>query len=213
MVRDIEKCEQKTKRDIEKKNTKSGGVRLNSRRLIHGRVAEKGTKSLPSLTQVTFEGEELKLKSGSHYFKSLDDAIDFFDYMVRSRPFYTAVDCNKVIGVFVRMNRPDVAISLYRKMEIRRIPLNIYSFNILIKCFCDCHKLSFSLSTFGKLTKLGFQPDVVTFNTLLHGLCLEDRISEALALFGYMVETGCQPDVVTFNTLMNGLCRDEFSKL
>jgi pentatricopeptide repeat protein len=68
-------------------------------------------------------------------------------------------------------------------MELRRIPFDIYSFNILMKCFCSCHKLSFALSTFGKITKLGFHPDVVTFSTLIHGLCLEGRISEAVAFF------------------------------
>ncbi|EFH64206.1 predicted protein [Arabidopsis lyrata subsp. lyrata] len=44
----------------------------------------------------------------------------------------------------VRMNRPDVVISLHKMMELRLIPLNIYSFSILIKCFCDCHMLSFA---------------------------------------------------------------------
>jgi pentatricopeptide repeat protein len=39
--------------------------------------------------------------------------------MVRSRPFYPAIDFCKLIGVIVRMERPDVAISLYQKMELR----------------------------------------------------------------------------------------------
>ncbi|EOA34831.1 hypothetical protein CARUB_v10022413mg [Capsella rubella] len=154
-------------------------------RLIHRRA--KGdtitTKSVPSLREGTFVGDELKLSGGSHYVKSLDDAIVLFDDMVRSRSLYSAIDFNKLMGVVVRMNRSDVVISLYKNMERLRIPCNIYSFTILIKCICSCRKLSLTLSTFGKITKLGFHPDVVTFNTLLHGLCLKDRISEAVALF------------------------------
>uniref|UniRef100_A0A1J3DW92 Pentatricopeptide repeat-containing protein n=1 Tax=Noccaea caerulescens TaxID=107243 RepID=A0A1J3DW92_NOCCA len=180
-------------------------ARLISTRLIHGRAAKK---SVPSLSEGTFRGEYLKLRSGFHDIKSLDDAIDLFGDMVRSHRLPSAIDFNKLMGVVVKMDRPDVVISLYKKMEMRRIPCNIYSFTILLKCFCSCRKFSFALSTFGKITKLGFQPDVVTFNTLLHGFCLEERISEALVLFDHMVETGCQPNVVTVNTLMNGLCRE-----
>ncbi|KAL1190106.1 Pentatricopeptide repeat-containing protein [Cardamine amara subsp. amara] len=84
-------------------------AKLISTRSTHRRVAKKGTiiKRLPSLPvhcSGAFGGEELKLTSGFHYIKSLDDAIDLFDDMVR-------------------MNRPDVVISLYQKMEMRRIPI------------------------------------------------------------------------------------------
>ncbi|KAL1189969.1 Pentatricopeptide repeat-containing protein [Cardamine amara subsp. amara] len=95
-------------------------ARLMSTILIHRRVSTKGTfpKSLPSLSQGTFGGEELKLSSGFHYIKSLDNAIDLFDEMARSRPLYSEIDFNKVMGIIVRMNRPDVVISLYQKMEM-----------------------------------------------------------------------------------------------
>ncbi|QBJ07475.1 hypothetical protein EYS10_02600 (plasmid) [Rahnella aquatilis] len=151
-----------------------------------------------------FGGESLKLRSGFHEIKGLEDAIDLFGDMVRSRPLPSVIDFCKLMGVVVRMGRLDVVISLHRKMEMRRVPCNAYSFTILMKCFCSCSKLPFALSTFGKITKLGFHPTVVTFSTLLHGLCVEDRISEALDLFHQM----CKPNVVTFTTLMNGLCRE-----
>ena len=138
----------------------------------------------------------MELRSGFHYIKSLDNATDLFDDMLRSSPLPSVIDFCKLMGVVVRMERPDVVISLYQKMEMRRIPRDIYTMNILIKCFCSCSKLPFALSTFGKLTKHGFHPDIVTFNTLLHGLCLEDRISEALALFDQMVEMKCTPDAI-----------------
>ncbi|CAL9237607.1 unnamed protein product [Arabidopsis halleri] len=193
----------------------SASARLISTRLIHLRVAKKGRirKRLPfssvhcSGSEGTFVGERLKLTSGSHYIQSLDDAIDLFNEMVRSRPLYSAIDFNKLIGVIVRMELPGVAISLYQKMELLQIPCNICSFDILIKCFCDCHKFSFALSTFGKITKLGFQPNVVTFNTLINGFCIEDRMLEAVALFDRMVEEGHQPDVVTYGTIVNGMCK------
>ena len=149
-----------------------------------------------------FGGERLKLQSGFHEIKGLDDAIDLFKDMVRSRPLPCVIDFCKLLGVVVRMERPDVVISLHRKMEMRWIPQNIYTMEHPYKMFLQ---LPFALSTLGKLTKLGLQPDVVTFNTLLYGLCLEDRISEALALFHQM---GCTPDAITFNTLINGLCRE-----
>ena len=66
-------------------------------------------------------------------------------------------------------------------------------------------QLPLALSTFGKMTKLGFHPSLVTFNTLLHGLCVEDRLSEALHFFHQME---CRPDVITFNSLMYGLWKD-----
>ncbi|EFH62706.1 hypothetical protein ARALYDRAFT_893196 [Arabidopsis lyrata subsp. lyrata] len=60
-------------------------ARLFSRRLVHRRVAKKSSKvekSMPSLSEGAFEGESLKLRSGSHYIKCFDDAIVLFDEMV-----------------------------------------------------------------------------------------------------------------------------------
>ncbi|CAN6856069.1 unnamed protein product, partial [Brassica oleracea] len=80
----------------------------------------------------------LKLRSWFHEIKGLDDAIDLFKDMVRSRPLPSAIDFNKLTGVVVGMERPDVVISLYQKMERKQIRRDIYSMNILIKCFCSC---------------------------------------------------------------------------
>ncbi|CAA7039016.1 unnamed protein product [Microthlaspi erraticum] len=146
-------------------SSSSSAARLISTRSIHRRVTQKGTsrKRLPSSpvhcsgSLGKFEGESLKLRSGFHYIESLDNAIELFDDMVRCRPFPSAIDFNKLMGVIVRMNRPDIVISLYQMMEMRRIPFDIYTMNIMLKCFCSCHKLPFALSTFGKITKLGLQ--------------------------------------------------------
>ncbi|QBJ07472.1 hypothetical protein EYS10_02585 (plasmid) [Rahnella aquatilis] len=103
-----------------------------------------------------FRGESLKLRSGSYEIKGLEDAIDLFSDMLRSRPLPSVIDFNKLMGAVVRMERPDLVISLYQKMERKQIRCDIYSFTILIKCFCSCSKLPFALSTFGKLTKLEY---------------------------------------------------------
>lgn len=91
-------------------------------------------------------------------------------------------------------------ISLYQKMEIRRIPCDSYTMNILIHCFCSCSQVSFALSTLAKITKLGFQPDIVTFNTLLRGLCL------AWDLFCSLPRNGVEPDVQTYTIMIYGFC-------
>ncbi|CAL9237731.1 unnamed protein product [Arabidopsis halleri] len=124
---------------------------------------------------------------------NLDDAIVLFSEMVKSRPFPSIIEFNKLLSAIAKMNKFDVVISLGEQMEMLGITHSLYTYNILINCFCRRSQLSLALATLGKMMKLGYEPSIVTLSSLLNGYCHSKRISDAVALVDQMVEMGYQP--------------------
>ncbi|KDP44284.1 hypothetical protein JCGZ_22913 [Jatropha curcas] len=146
-----------------------------------------------------------KSKSGS--FHNIDDCLASFNLMLHSNPPSPIKEFSKLFSALVRMKHYATVISLSKQMEMFGISHNIYSFNVLINCFCHLDCVDFGYSLMGKIFKLGFQPTIVTFNTLIHGLCRVDKFGEAVDLFDDIVEKGYPPDVYTYNVIVNGLCK------
>ncbi|KAF5940733.1 hypothetical protein HYC85_021900 [Camellia sinensis] len=88
------------------------------------------------------------------------------------------------------------------------ISVNIYTFNIVINCYCCVNGVYFGFSLLGTLFKRGYTPDVTTFNTLLNGLILQDKTPEAVQLFKKLMRMReIEPNVVMYGTIVNRLCR------
>ncbi|RID44462.1 hypothetical protein BRARA_I01252 [Brassica rapa] len=153
-----------------------------------------------ALAKESSVGESGGSRSGFHEIKGLDDAIDLFKDMVRSSPLPSAIDFNKLMGVVVRMERPDLVISLYQKMERKQIRRDIYSMNILIKCFCSCSKLPFALSTFGSVISI-----------FIDGYCGAKRVDDGMELLHEMSRRGLVANTITYTTLIHGFCQEMIS--
>ncbi|KAL7608846.1 hypothetical protein Lser_V15G13647 [Lactuca serriola] len=93
-------------------------------------------------------------------------------------------------------------------MNVVRVPVDVYTINIVIKFCCQMHRTSEGFAVFGYGFRRAILPDVCTFNTLLNGLVLEDRILNEEKLFKKLIKEGvCEPNAIMYNTTIKGLCR------
>ena len=60
------------------------------------------------------------------------------------------------------------------------ISLCIYTFNLLINCYCHLGLMSFAFFVLGKNIKNGCESDTVNLNTLMKGLCINGGVRKAL---------------------------------
>ncbi|KAL5992685.1 hypothetical protein ACLOJK_013604 [Asimina triloba] len=114
-------------------------------------------------------------------------------------------------AVFRSLNGSDptaVAQGLYAEMIGSGVSLNVFSYNILIRGFCENGNLEKALGLFDQMEENGCLPNVVTVNTLINGYCKLGKIDDAFGVFLSMAGRQLQPNLVTYNAILNGLCRE-----
>ncbi|KAH6781468.1 Tetratricopeptide repeat superfamily protein [Perilla frutescens var. frutescens] len=79
------------------------------------------------------------------------------------------------------------------------IKLDAYSFNIVIKSFCEMDILEKAFLIMVGMEKWGIAPDVFTYTTLIEASYKSNRPEIANGLWSRMVLKGCLPNIATFN--------------
>ncbi|KAL0456606.1 UNVERIFIED_CONTAM: putative pentatricopeptide repeat-containing protein, mitochondrial [Sesamum latifolium] len=138
----------------------------------------------------------------------VDDAVFLFRQMLRMRPKPSVVQFTKLLSIIVKMKQYHVALNLFEEMRQSGAPVNEYTLNIVINCYCLLNRVDFGFVILGNFFKRGYEPDVTTFNTLIKGLFLDDKVMEAEKLFKKLLMLKlCEPNEVTILTVINGLCK------
>ncbi|KAL8155956.1 hypothetical protein AgCh_001128 [Apium graveolens] len=141
-------------------------------------------------------------------FGKLDDALVMFDKMLHLKPLPNVIHFNKLLAALVKMKQHSLAVSIFRNMCAKNIPLNVFTFNTAINCFCHLNRLDYAFSLLAAITKRGFLPDVVTYTTLIRGLISQHNLVEAQLLFTNLIRFKLiQPNVVTYTTIIDGFCK------
>ncbi|XP_043712040.1 pentatricopeptide repeat-containing protein At1g80150, mitochondrial-like [Telopea speciosissima] len=76
---------------------------------------------------------------------------------------------------------------------------DVFSFNIVIKGFCEIGILDSAYLIMVEMEKVGIRPDVVTYTTLISAFYKNGRSEIANGLWNLMVHKGCLPNLATFN--------------
>ncbi|XP_074364625.1 small ribosomal subunit protein mL103 (rPPR7)-like [Apium graveolens] len=106
------------------------------------------------------------------------------------------------------MKQYAVAVSVFRDMYVKGIPVNVFTFSTAMICFCHLNCVDYAFALLAAIIKRGFVPNVVTYNTLIRGLISQDNPVEAQLLFTNLIRFKLiQPNVVTYTTIINGLCK------
>ncbi|XP_042050748.1 putative pentatricopeptide repeat-containing protein At3g16890, mitochondrial [Salvia splendens] len=82
---------------------------------------------------------------------------------------------------------------------------SVFSYNMVIDCFCKAEMMNRALETFGMMTKKGFFPNVATFNTIITGYYKSRDVDKAREMLLMLFSHGFRPDVFTFSSMIDGL--------
>lgn len=85
------------------------------------------------------------------------------------------------------------------------IQFDIFSFNIVIKAFCEMGILDKAYLVMVEMQKLGVKPDVITYTTLISAFYKDNRPEIGNGLWNLMVRKGCFPNLATFNVRIQHL--------
>ncbi|XP_026398529.1 pentatricopeptide repeat-containing protein At1g62680, mitochondrial-like [Papaver somniferum] len=129
--------------------------------------------------------------------KKLDDGLRYFDQLILERPLPSNITFYHLLGSLSKIKCYSDVIKLYKKMSLVGVRPDIYTFTILIKCFCQLCKFDRGFCFLGEIIKRGHHPNVITFSTLIKGLCQQGKVDSAFEVFGKMTQAGIQPTAVT----------------
>lgn len=114
--------------------------------------------------------QQLLLQKSKTGFDKLDDALVLFDKMLFIKPLLTVINFNQLLVALVKMQEHSVAVSLFRDMCLKTIPLDIFTFSTAINYFCHLNCLHYAFSLLVGIIKRGFETNVVTYTTIIRGL-------------------------------------------
>ncbi|XP_024542062.1 pentatricopeptide repeat-containing protein At1g63080, mitochondrial [Selaginella moellendorffii] len=138
---------------------------------------------------------------------SLALARKFFDWSSKQEGYRHDVYCyTRLLHHLVRARRTREAVRFFKRELCAHCRPSLYSFTIIIQCFCNVRNPGRAWRYLGYMRSLGIPPDVTAYNVVLKGYCDLGRVGRALIKFGKMGKT-CKPNVATYNTVINGLCK------
>ncbi|GFP95593.1 putative pentatricopeptide repeat-containing protein at1g12700 mitochondrial [Phtheirospermum japonicum] len=128
--------------------------------------------------------------------------------MMRMQPHPSVIEFTKLLNITVKMKHYLAALNMFDEMRQWSAPVNEYTMNIAIHCYCLLNRADLGFSLLGCFFKLGYEPDLKTFSTLIKGLVLDDKVAQAEKMFKKLLCLNlCEPDGVMILTMVNGLCR------
>lgn len=106
------------------------------------------------------------------------------------------------------MNEYSFALYVFDEMCQMGTPVNDYTSNIAINCYCCMKRVDLGFATIGFFLKKGYEPNVTTFSTLVKGLFLDVKVADVVKLFKKVLDLRlCKPGDVLILTVIEGLCK------
>ncbi|GER49279.1 pentatricopeptide (PPR) repeat-containing protein [Striga asiatica] len=135
---------------------------------------------------------------------NVDVLIRYHRELVALGPSVVAM--TKLLNAVVRKKHYSDALLLFDEMRLRKVPVDEYTMNIAIRCFCLLSRPELGLAVLGSFFKLSLKPSLVTFNTLLRGLFSNGKALEAEELLSNSLTLKTfEPNEVTAVTVAEGL--------
>ncbi|KAF7806879.1 pentatricopeptide repeat-containing protein [Senna tora] len=133
-----------------------------------------------------------------------EEAVEVFRNMDRFGVKKDTMGMNVLMDALVKGDSVEHAHKVHLEFK-DSIPLNNFSFNVLIHGWCKVRKLEQAYEAMEDMKKHGFHPDVVTYTSFIEAHCREKDFRKVDELFEKMKEEGCSPSVVTYTILMHAL--------
>ncbi|XP_042486654.1 pentatricopeptide repeat-containing protein At1g55890, mitochondrial-like [Macadamia integrifolia] len=118
----------------------------------------------------------------------------------------TVKSFNALLSACVDTKNYEKAEPLFRELPSSlSIEPNLYSYNIMIRVYCEMGSLDSAISVLDEMEKSGVSPSLITFNFLLNGFYEKNRFSDGEAIWARMENNNLVPDIRSFNAKLRGL--------
>ncbi|KAK7308859.1 hypothetical protein RJT34_05147 [Clitoria ternatea] len=132
------------------------------------------------------------------------DAIDAFRRMGEFGVEKDTVALNVLLDALVKGDSVEHACNALSEFK-SLIPLNCYSFNVLIHGWCKARNFEKAWKMMEEMKEHGFEPDVFSYTTFIEAYGYEKDFRKVDQILEQMRENGCPPNTVTYTIVMLAL--------
>lgn len=136
-------------------------------------------------------------------------AQQLLELIIDSKIPFEAVITNIVLATWITANRTQQARALLRKAEQSEgvIPLDVVSYNTVLKGYAREHKLKDCFSLINCMKAQDIKSDEVTYSTLLDACVAANDFDHATSVIDHFINSGCVMNTVLYTTFMKGFVR------
>ncbi|CAL9097366.1 unnamed protein product [Musa acuminata var. zebrina] len=134
----------------------------------------------------------------------------YLDRMLRCGLTPPITTFNRLLHLLLASDLLHTASSLFLDAK-NRVPLDAYSFGIMIRGLCDAGRLDEASNLMEEFEAGGSPPSVVMYTTLIDGCCRRGSFDAARRLFDRMKGQGVAPNEFTYTVMISGCFRNGFS--
>ncbi|XP_043724529.1 pentatricopeptide repeat-containing protein At1g55890, mitochondrial-like [Telopea speciosissima] len=135
-----------------------------------------------------------------------NQASQTFDQLPELKCQRTVKSFNALLTACVDSKNFDKAEPLFRELPSSlSIQPDLYSYNIMIRAYCEMGSLDSALSVLDEMEKSGVSPNLITFNILLNAFYEKNRFSDGETIWAKMENNNLVPDIRSFNAKLRGL--------
>jgi pentatricopeptide repeat protein len=209
--RNFKRLAQKFKKfsELERFRTRTGIYEDTVRRLATARcfnLIEEILEEQKKYENISKEGFSVRLMSLYGKSGMFEHAQKVFDEMPDRDCTRTVLSFNALLGACVNSKKFDLVDGLFKEMPKKLlVEPDIFSYNTLIKAFCEMGSFESAVSMLDEMEKKGVVPDLITFNTLFNGLYGKGQFSEGEKIWGRMEKKNVVPDIRSYNSKLLGL--------
>lgn len=138
----------------------------------------------------------------------LEETCGIFEYFIKHGVKVDLSTCLTLIEALYKSMREGKGNQYLCWILEEGLVTNVFSYNMVIDCFCKAKMMERAIETLGMMLKRGILPNLVTFNTLIAGYCKGRDVINARGMLVNLFDHGYKPDVFTFSSIIDGLCQD-----
>eukprot|EP00746_Dinoflagellata_sp_MGD_P016418 gnl/MRDRNA2_/MRDRNA2_137037_c0_seq1.p1 gnl/MRDRNA2_/MRDRNA2_137037_c0~~gnl/MRDRNA2_/MRDRNA2_137037_c0_seq1.p1 ORF type:complete len:626 (+),score=112.07 gnl/MRDRNA2_/MRDRNA2_137037_c0_seq1:105-1982(+) len=145
-------------------------------------------------------------KAGNHF-----PAMQLFQGLIKSHVPFDAVITNMVLATCVAARDMESADAILEqaKASSGAIPLDVVSYNTMVKGYARQHKLEKCFDLIASMHASGIASDEVTYSTILDACISEHCFDKANDVIDSFIASGCAMNTVLYTTFMKGFVRME----
>ncbi|KAK7344303.1 hypothetical protein VNO77_13751 [Canavalia gladiata] len=145
------------------------------------------------------------VKEGSRGFQN---ALLVYKEMVKAGVLPTVHTLNYLLEVLFAINRVDLALDQFRRMNNKGCNPNSKTFEILIKGLFENGRVDEAATVLEHMFKLECQPDSCFYTCTIPLFCRENKVDEGVKLFKMMKDSDLVPDSFIYEVLVQCLCKN-----
>ncbi|KAK7278060.1 hypothetical protein RJT34_23082 [Clitoria ternatea] len=140
--------------------------------------------------------------------RDFQNALFVYKEMVKAGVLPTVHTLNYLLEVLFTINRIDLALDQFRRINNKGCDPNSKTFEILVKGLIENCRVDEAVTVLEQMFKLKCQPDLSFYTCTIPLFCRGNKVEEGVKLFNMMKDSDFVPDSFIYEVLIQCLCKN-----